>query len=440
MAVFTIVSAGKRLTRRRKFDRERKVLRKKIEEIGKRERLYHRLHDEAMKSIEPYMRAPFTRWDKSALENIWESGLDALEKTQGIIFNQQREAIISINKWMRDNPWLDMKDVTTLLYAMRPTERTGIQAVSNISLAAYRFTNKVAIDMAFAEIQRTEFKPDMKAWRTTLDEYRRVYRATFLDAVVKRVSEVCSKISRVRFLNSIPLFKSAVQASAIEQKRFYSQPSKFSSDKFNLRFGDWMLAQAHGYYKQGRTHKRTKDARKWLPRVGNKIPKLKYTSTKEFWSNVRQATNRFLNYVRKPKPGKIAGFLSMAIAVGADQMVNRPQGSLRPDINSDLLRRPSKHWAARARTAKVGSTYKSKKTGKMLKRGGGVKIGFGRVYGTRENPSARVFVPGSIFKRAVQPYVGPLFAADRKDMINQINKQVDRKLKASGRIVKKMIK
>lgn len=430
MAVFTLYRVVRKHIRRKNVEAEIRILRS-IRETIRRE-----------------IDEEFKHWEDNILDDVdmpsnivekrnWILNYMGDKYEKEILFNIKIEKNISkLEKIKRQSIKSGfLEDAASIALQMALTEEKASKLQHLSLVKRYVYTNSLVLGLAFDEISKTEFKVDMKAWRDTLNEYRAIFDATAIDALVKRVSEVCSKLARYRFLINIPTFRAAATASAIEQKRFYSKQSKWAGQYGNpkdLMFGEWMMSQAHGWRFQGNYGKKRRQAMKWLPRLGTGIPKMDYGRGDDFYGNLRFFTHRFINIISKPKPGKLAGFLAMAIAVGANKMINGNHGVLTPDRNSNLLRRPSRYWAARAKTATEGSRWTTR-SGKSRKTGGGVRIGFGKVYGTRRNPSARVFVPGSMFRRAVQPYVSSLFSQDSQDMQGMINKEVKKKQRESFR-------
>ena len=350
--------------------------------------------------------------------------------------------------------------IYSIVQAFNDSQNQGAALDNAMARARVVVANRQAITLAFQTIAETEFSVDMPAWHRTLIEYKNFFKATWVDVVVKRVSEVCSKLDKPSFLNKLPLLDAAVEAARIGRKRFYSQPSKLNR---KMRFGAWLLMQARGYQrKDGGLYpgKHRAFAEKLLPRTGGNraggwMPRLAVSSNyKEFRQRVKAATTRFIemnagerhwksgNKISaknrgKGQKAKMVKFLTMAIANGADQMVNRQTGRVKPNPKSDMLRKPSAYWKRQSKYARRGKIVKRTRTDRRTgtkrtfeaKSGGGVRIGRGRVMGSLEKPIASVFVPGTVWRRAVQPYVPMLFQQDRADM----RAHIDRKLKKMNR-------
>ena len=277
-----------------------------------------------------------------------------------------------------------------------------------------------ALDEAFRVLSNPTAEIDKKQMDGMIEYYRFSMNATMVDVVVKRVSEVCRKLVGYGFLDRIQLFKSAEKASALERKRFYSQESRLNR---KMRLGAWLLMQARGYRsKSGVSPGRYRiKAERLLPRYGGKQggypPKLRYGTFKNRHKAVRTATTKFIEREGKSNLNKRLGFLRKAIARGADQMVNNPSGSVKPNPRSEILSGSSSFWSNKKSKAK------------------GVRIGSGKVSGTKDKPYAEVSVPGKIWERAVQPIIQSLFRKDVGEMQEHINKRaekINRKYKSTG--------
>lgn len=288
-------------------------------------------------------------------------------------------------------------------------------------------------DVSMASIRNTKFTVDMPSWKRTVYKYSILFRTTLVDSIVFRVSRVCSKLVRPKFLKSVPSLKKAAEKSAMDQVEFYKQKSNQAGKWRNpedLMFVEWMLSQYHGWGVHGNYGKRKTDAKKWLPRVRRKIPRIRYGLRKNFYKNLRSAAKRLLDSVSKPRSvSQIVRFLIKSIAAGADQMINRNHGELTPNRNSELLKEPSRFWSRRA----AGISRKDLKMGRTSKKTGR-GVGFGKVYGTRNNPGARVFVPGKMFKRAIQPYVGSMFSIDKMEMQKRIHREISKRQRESRKM------
>ena len=447
MAVSAIYSVARRAYRRRIINAKIASIRRSIANYESA-RLYYK------KSFLNW-RDDNESWDRFWLSARWDAQRQRIYEDPWDLFKHYIAAIVGRSAELESRAQAKIVAVRRLkaeyevlgyfseasLYARVITDTDRSQrSIEKIKSNSFHRNLSIAINIAATEsIQNTSFQVDMESWNATLARYRSVFRATFIDAIVKRVAEVCYKLDRPGFLENIPELRGAIRMSARDQTKFYTQKSKWAGKMRNpkdLMFIEWMLSQYHGWGVAGNFGKRRSDARKWLPKVRKKIPGLTYGKRKDFDRNLRSAANKALDHVAKPKKTKnMVMFFRKALAVGANQLVNGDHGDLTPNKNSDILRSQSKIWQTRSARAVSGRRSVDKKTGK-IRASGGVGIGWGKVYGTRNNVGARVFVPGKMFKRAVQPYVSQLFAQDVADMEMQIQKRlakVNRSALSTGR-------
>ena len=296
------------------------------------------------------------------------------------------------------------------------------QALYNIQKEVNIRTNlalKSVLEEAFRTFAGIEVYIDKADVDKTMKEYQKWSGRTMVNIVVKRVSNVCMKLTKRGFLNNLPAFRSAAEASALEKARFYSQRSIVSRNT-HMRFGAWLLMQARGYKSKDGVliGKSALMARELLPKTSAGIPKLKYGTLRNRGKAVKTATTRFIDKVKKPQPARFAGFLSKAIANGANKMMNYPHRNLRADTSDRFLSKASRTWAKRAGRNAPSRT----KRGKFR---GGIKLGTGKLSGTTKAPYAEVYVAGDLWRRAVQSYVPLLAKEDVSDMKQYIKRKVE---------------